>query len=149
MTIADDVKTTLVAVGAINTALTGGIHTYEETGRLGLNRDTVGAAFDTTTGLIKPCCVIKERAQVGDGIIRDIAVASHRRVVEIWLYNDGDETYDTLITVRGLVLTALDLQMIGSSNRILRWFANPLKDKDPALDNALVLRSDYAEHGLI
>lgn len=149
MTIADDVKATLVAVGAINTALTGGIHTYEETGRLGLNEDTVGAAYDDTTGLIKPCCIVKERPQIGDGIIRDIGVASHRRVVEIWLYDDGDEVYDTLKTVQGLVLTALDLQMIGSSNRILRWFANPLKDKDAALDNALVLRSDYAEHGLI
>lgn len=143
MTIADDAKTTLSAVSAISTALTGGLYTYEDTKRLGINRDTVSSAFDSTTGLLKPCCVIKERGEMGDDGIRDIGVASYRRVVEIWLYADGDSTYDTLETVQGLILTALDEQMIGSSKHILRWFANPLKDKDPALDNALVMRSDY------
>jgi hypothetical protein len=143
MTIADDVKTVLTAVSSISTALTGGLHTYEETGRLGLNRDTVSAAWDSTSGLLKPCLVIKERATTGDGGIRDIGVASYRRVVELWFYNDGDETYDALETVQSTAFTTLDEQMIGTTKWILRWIADPIKDKDPALDNALVLRSDY------
>lgn len=149
MTIADDVKTTLAAVSAISTALTGGIHTYEDTGRLGVNRDSVSAAYDSTTGLLKPCCMVKERSETSDGGIRDINVASTRRVIELWFYTDGDNTYDTLETVQRLAITALDEQMIGTSKRILRWFANPIQEKDPALDNACMLRSDYAVRGLI
>ena len=149
MTIADDVKTVVNAIIGITTTLPGGVYTYEDIKRLGINRDMDDDLYDSTTGLLKNCCVIKERGQTGDGGARDIGVASYRQVVEVWLYADGDSTYDTLETVQASIFTALDEQMIGSSNLILRWFANPIKGKDPALDNALVLRSDYGLNTLL
>jgi hypothetical protein len=151
MTIADDIKAVLVAdtgAGGVNTLLTGGIYTYEDTGRLGINRDSASSAFDSTTGLLKPCCVVKERSQIGDSGIRDVAVASYREVVELWFYNDGNATYDTLESARDRAFLLLDGLMIGGDKRVPLWMGNVLKDRDGALNNAVMLRADYDVRGI-
>jgi len=153
MSIADDCATVLEAdngAGGVATLLTGGIYTFAETGELGISRDTTPNAFNATTGLLKPCCVIRVRGQNYDNGPRDIGVASYRQVVELWFYNDRSATYATIESARTRCIALLDEKMLGTSKQILRWSANPINDaQDPALDNARMIRADYDTRGLL
>lgn len=148
----DAVKAKLVAdagAGGVKTLLTGGLFTFDETGRNGISRQSTAGAFDATTGVLKPCCVVKQRAMVPDGGARDVGVASYRSVVELWFYDDSDATTDTIYSAAARAFAVLDDVMIGDTKWIPRWIGNPVhNERDRALDNALVMRSDYDVRGL-
>jgi hypothetical protein len=135
--------------GGVKTLLTGGLYTFVGTGRNGISRQTTSAAFDATTGILKPCCVVKERALNPDGGARDTGVASYRTVVELWFYDDSDAASTTIASAAARAFDVLDGVMIGDTKWIPRWMGNPVQnERDRALDNALVLRSDYDVRGL-
>lgn len=154
MTFADDLKTVLVAdnvSGGVFTLLTGGIFTYPETGRNGITRLIASAPYNSTTGLLKPCCLIKGRDEVPDGGIDDdgTQAVSYRQVIELWFYDDGDTTYTTIEAARTRAKTLLHGKMIGSTKFIPHWAGNILnQQRDEALENALMIRADYAVRGL-
>lgn len=149
MTLSDDIASALEAdtgSGGVATLLTGGVYTWEETGRLGVNRDKMPTAFNSTTGLLKPCCIVKVRSETPDNGIQDDATQdiSYRAVVELWFYNDGDATLTTLTSARDRALVVLHGKMIGSTKYIPRWIGNPVRDaRDAELDYAVVMRADY------
>lgn len=152
MSIEDDIKATLngdTGAGGVKTLLTGGIYTYGETGRLGVSRVTTPDAFDATTGALKPCCVVKTRAQMPDGGARDVGVASYRTVVELWFYDDTDASYATLRAARDRAFALLDETMIGTNKVIPRWIGNIIENaRDEELNRALLLRADYDVRGM-
>lgn len=142
-----DFRTILAAdtgTGGVATLLTGGIYTYEQTGRLGINRNGTPSAFSTTTGLLKPCAVIKPRAKVPDGEIVSLGsqLASYRQVVEVWLYNDGDVGYTVIDQAVARVYKLLHAKRAG--NRPVRW-QNTIErpPRDDTLNYACVARVDF------
>lgn len=153
MSLETDIKAVLDAdtgAGGVKTLCTGGIYAFEATERLGINRDSTPNAFDGTTGLLKPCCIIREREEVPDNGVRDIAVASVRQVVELWFYDDGDAAYTTAKAARARAFVLLDEQMIGTDKVIPRFVGNNINTgRDVSLDNALMLRADYEVRGLL
>ena len=150
MTFMDDIKTVLVAdtgAGGVATLCTGGIFTYAQTGRNGITRLMASAPYDGTTGLLKPCCLVKGREMVPDGGIDDDITqdVSYRQVVELWFYDDGDNAYTTIESARSRAKVLLHGKMIGTSKFIPHWVGEILtQQRDEALENALMIRSDYA-----
>src|SRR5690348_14819186 len=126
--------------GGAATLLTGGIYTFDETGRLGINRDSTPNAFDTTSGLLKPCAIVKDRGRFPDGGVADDVTqrVSYRQLVEVWLYDDGDASKTVLDSARARIFTKLAGQYIGGA--LFRWADDPLDDRAPdeLLDNALL-----------
>lgn len=148
MSFSDDIRTLLVAdagAGGVNTLLTGGIYTWVQTGRNGINRQsTPNVWVSATSPIIRPCAVVKDRAQVPDGGIRDdgTQATSYRQVVEIWLYDAGTSTASTLDTVAQRIYDLLHGQRV--NNCLCRWVGSPVIDERVmALENARILRSDY------
>ena len=151
MSLEDDVKTLLAAdvgTGKFATLMTGGIYTYESTDQLGLSRDntTTAAAFDTTTGRIKPACVVKMRIRSRDGGPREPGSASYRQVVELWVYDDRAQDYDVIDAAQARAFALLDEKAVGTTKRTLRWIGEFLRTRDPDLD-ALVTRHDWDVRG--
>lgn len=150
---ADEIVTVLEAdtgAGGVNTLCTGGIYTYDETGRLGIGRKSTADAFNSTTGLLKPCCVVKLRDQVVDGGIVDPSDVSYRQVAELWFYDDGGTTTATIRSAVARAFAVLNEQTVGSSNQVLLWAGTFLVgQRDEALDHAHVQRSDYAVRALM
>lgn len=155
MSIADDIKAVLVAdngVTGANSLFTGGIYTFNETGRTGISRQSTPSAYDVTTYHLKPCCVIRARARVSDSGPKDDAsqVYSYRQVVEVWFYIDSSGSLSTLETAQARVFTVLAGKRIGTDKRTLRWVGDPVwDDREIALERAYALRSDYETRGLI
>jgi hypothetical protein len=155
MTIVDDIVTLLEAdngVGGVATLLTGGIYTYNETGRLGISRKGTPGAYNTTTGIMKPCCVVKARGQNHDnGIWDDPAQSvSYRQVIELWFYDDGSAGFTAITSARNRAFTVIHGKMIGSSKLIARWAGHPIEDaRDQELDYAAMMRADYDVRGLV
>jgi hypothetical protein len=129
----------------VATLLTGGIYTFDETGRLGINRNNTPSAFDATTGLLKPCALVKDRGQVPDGGVADDGTqqVSYRQIVEVWLYDDGDATRTALDSAKARIFTLLAGKYIGGA--LFRWADNPLDDRAPdeLLDNAQLQITAY------
>jgi hypothetical protein len=154
MTFMDDIKTVLVAdngAGGVFTLLTGGILTYAETGRNGISRLIANSPYNSTTGILRPCCLVKGRDETADGWIDDdvTQVVSYRQVVELWFYDDGDAAYTILEAARTRAKVLLHGQMIGSTKFIPHWAGNILnQQRDEALENALLIRADYAVRGI-
>lgn len=137
--------------GGVATLLTGGVYSYVETGRLGVNRDGTPSAYDTD-GLLKPCAVVKARGAQPDGGADDdgLQVASYRQMVELWFYADGDAALTTIESAKKRAFTVLHGKMTGTGKNIPHWAGDYLAGtRDPALDYALVLRSDYSVRGLV
>jgi hypothetical protein len=84
----------MIADATLLATLTGGVFTYASLGREGLTRESLAAAFDATTKLLKPCAVVKQRFPVPDGEVVDTVekIASVSQVIEIWIYEDTSFT---------------------------------------------------------
>lgn len=146
MSLADDIKTILVAdagVGGVNTLLTGGIYTFGELGEHGINRRDNPSAFNGT--LLKPCAVIKDRAQTPDnGIMNpDLQLVSYSQVVEIWLYNNRNAGYASLETVWNRIYGLLQGKPVGANKNIAYWARNPWSMKEPEIENAVFIRNEF------
>lgn len=137
-----DIKTKLSNDGTFSGYMTGGIYTFTETGRSGISRTGTPAAYDAA-GLIKPCVIVKSRNRTPTGDIRDegTGLASYRAVVELWFYSDGYANVSALETARDRAITLLhDTQTTGAK---VQWIGDVINDRDPSLENANVLRTDF------
>lgn len=94
-----DFATVMEADATLMAILTGGVHVSGEVGPEGISRHTTPSAFDSD-GYLLPCALVRQRALVPDGIVRD-GQAQHvsaAQVVEIWLYEDrGYSNIDSAI----------------------------------------------------
>lgn len=145
MSLETDFRTALLA-DAVDTGapdrLTGGVYTYVSTNSRGITRQSAPGAFDSN-GVLKPCALIKQRARVPDNRINDEALQaqSWQQIVEIYLYEEqyGDRT--TIETVAGNLKTLFHDKNV--NNRRARR-VNQLEDIEPPLDNAHLIRVDFA-----
>lgn len=120
---------------------TGGIYDWDETGRMGINRNNAAtsAAFGTTT--IKPCLLLKLRTSVPFGGVADdsLKVVSAREMLEVWAYQDNG--YSTCKAMLDRVYTLLQGQPLGGY--VCRWALSIQPTRDMEMD-ANVERSDFA-----
>jgi hypothetical protein len=136
------IKAVLEGDATLLAAATGGVWDWNETGRLGLSRETTGDAFDAA-GILKPCLLVKGRGERPDGALADEAgrVLSTREIVEIWFYQD--EGYSSITTMRDRVFSLLHETRL-SGAFVARWAGNPLVQmRDEVMGNVSVERSDY------
>lgn len=137
------IKAVLEADATLLTTATGGVWSWSDTGRLGLDRKLTPDAFDTTTGLIKPCLLVKSRSQVPDGGVYELSTPelSVAETVEVWFYENFG--YSSIDTMRDRVFVLLHEQQLDSIF-VIRWAGNPiLSGIDDAMGNVSVERSDF------
>lgn len=155
MSYVDGTHAVLYADSTLTALLTGGIYNGRSVGMMGINRQSIPAAFNSTAPYtLKPCLIVKGRARVPFGGIRDTAYASVRQVIMLYFYADGDTAYTVLEQARERVFTLLDnkqIQPASQSNQKafrLQWFNGIDDEREAALNNALMERDDYAAIGM-
>ncbi|MBX3081722.1 MAG: hypothetical protein KF716_08800 [Anaerolineae bacterium] len=142
MSYAAAIKTLLVADATLAAALTGGIYSYQDTKKLGINQVTTPLAF--TAGILKPCALIKDRGETPFGGIADpnAQYVTTSQIIEIWLYDDGEAGYATLQMARDRIYALLQHNRVAGSFEIR--FANIVEGVPaPELDNPAAIRADY------
>lgn len=146
MSYATSIKTLLAADTTLMATLTGGIYTYTETRKLGINAVTTPSAF--ASSVLKPCLLIKDRGEIPFGGIADpnAQYITVSQVVELWLYADGDTGYGALATARDRIYALLQ------NNRVTGAFEIRLVNiiegvNAPELDYAALIRADYQVFG--
>ncbi|MCZ2099716.1 MAG: hypothetical protein LC121_26330 [Anaerolineae bacterium] len=140
MAIGETIRDVLAGDGTLAALLTGGIYSYDETGRNGISRAALPDAFDTD-GFLLPCAVVKTGEARAAAAIRD-SQSGTRQMVEVYVYNDGDSDYGTITSARELVIGLLDRQWIAGVGFVQR--AGGADDlRDPKLNNAALARVDF------
>lgn len=142
MTTLATLKTVLEADATLLATATGGVWSFDETGRLGLNRSNAAAAAAFTSGIIKPCVFLRAVTDTPFGDIADDAaqVVSMREVVSVMFYQDGGFT--TIETMMARVFTLLHGKQF-TGTFVCRHALDSGQLYDTDLD-ASVRRSDYA-----
>ena len=135
------IKARLEADATLVATATGGIYDFDETGRLGINRGNTPAAFDATTGVIKPTVLVRLRSRNPDFVLQDDTsqYQSVRDMVELWFYQDSG--YTTIETMRDRCFALLHATQVTGAFAV-RWAGDIRGQYDFEL-NASVERSDY------
>lgn len=133
-------KSVLEADSTLLATATGGVWSWDETGRTGINRTSTPAAFDSD-GIIKPCVLLKLRSSIPDGAVVDEAtqLTSYQQMIECWLYADVDFT--AIETMSSRIYALLHCKRL-SGPFFFRWAGDIQGPRDMTLD-AWVQRSDY------
>lgn len=136
-------KTLFLADSTLTTALTGGIYTWEDTGRLGFSRQSTPNAYDSN-GLLRPCLIIKTRDEIAQYEIpdADFQFVDTKAVVELWFYDDGNNSYTTIKSAQDRCYVLLQDRRIGSAF-YCQIIGHLLDRRDQGNDRAIYVRSDY------
>ena len=121
--------------------LVGGVYSFAQTGRNGISRASLPEAFDSESGFLQPCAVVKAGAVEAAEAIRDSAAGSAQRV-EVYLYDDGDSDTTAINAARDRVVALLDRQWIDGAGW-LRRIGGVDDQRDPKLNGAAVVRVDF------
>jgi hypothetical protein len=146
----DAIKTLMVAdtgAGGCATLLTGGIYTRTELGLSGITEDTAPSAFDSTTGLLKPCALIVTGEEIPDEQIVDEGgqVASYEETARIYIYQDGSTTRSTAETVANRVYKLFHGKQVSYKHALWK---GTIKTREPAMQNAHLVRVSLGIHGV-
>ncbi len=117
---------------------TGGIYTYEDTGRNGINRTVTPTAFNAV-GLILPTILIKKRVTTSMPPLVGSGISGARTVIEVWFYDQ--ENYLIIDVMRESVFGQLNESQISGAFQVL-WNFDVRDERDETID-AQVERSDY------
>ncbi|HVU10685.1 MAG TPA: hypothetical protein VHD90_05375 [Phototrophicaceae bacterium] len=140
MAISEVIRDALAADGTLAALLTGGVYSYAQIGRNGISRVTTPSAY-AAGGFLKPLAVVKASEVKAIPAIRDSDSGS-QQVVEIFLYDDGDNGYTTVTSARDRVIALLDRQWM-SGVGYLRQVGGADNLRDPKLNNAALVRVDF------
>lgn len=112
-------KTILEADGTLTTLATGGIWDWDETGRMGINRSNTLTSAAFTSGIIKPCLLLKLASSVPFGDIADDSahITGARDMLEVWAYQHAG--YATIKSMLARVYTLIQGQRLGGY--VCRW----------------------------
>lgn len=134
-------KTILEADATLVALATGGIYDWNETGRMGINRNNANTSAAYSNGVIQPCILLKLRTSVPFGEIADDAaqVTGARDMLEVWGYQDSG--YTTIDSMLDRVYTLLQGKQLGGFS--CRWALKVEPPRDIDMD-ANATRADYA-----
>lgn len=136
------IRAALAGDAALAALLPGGIYTYAQTGRNGISRATLPAAYGAD-GFLQPCAVVRARESRQADALRD-AAAGRQQTVEVYLYVDGDSDsgYSAITAARDQVVALLDRRWLADAG-YLRHSGGADDDRDPKLNNAALVRVDF------
>jgi hypothetical protein len=144
MTTTTTIKNLLAADSTLMAALTGGVYTVEELGRVGISRGTLPSAHDP---YLKPLAVIRCEGIRETRPAFDGTAVVVREAVSITFYADGDAGYDALVAARARAFTLLHGITLSGAGRA--WWTRSEDDlHDPKLNNACILRAEYEIEGV-
>lgn len=134
-------KTLLEADGTLTALATGGIYDWDETGRMGINRSNSATSAAFTSGIIKPCLLLKLRTSVPFGGIADDPgqIVTARDMLEVWAYQDN--AYSTIKSMLARVYVLLQGKQVGGF--VCRWAMSVEPPRDIEMD-ANLQRDDYS-----
>lgn len=145
---ADAIKALLLADTVVlnpptNKLIDGGVVTWQETGRNGVSPTSTPDLFEN--GYLKTVIVIKDDGESAFGGVRDrgAKALSTRLRIQIWFLQDGDDGYEELDTARRRVYDLLHETILAGIGTV-KWIGELEPPPDSSLENAAVLRSDYA-----
>lgn len=140
MSIESTIKTLLAADATLLATATGGVHSFDSVGRMGINRTNVPSAFDSN-GIIKPCVLVRLRNSNPDPALQDDTgqYVATRSIVETWLYQDSG--YSTIETMHDRIYALLHAQRVTGLFRC-EWAGTIRSQYDYEL-NASVERADW------
>lgn len=141
-------KTVLTGDGTFAGIVTGGTYTFSEIGRAGLTNDNVPAAFDATTGILKPTCIVKSRTLVPTRDIHDEVTqeSSFRATLELWFYDDGDADVSVIESAASRAYVLLHDKKVNNARAM--WIYTTESEREPVLQNAIFLRLDFEFVGI-
>lgn len=140
MTISEAIRDALAEDAGLAALLTGGIYSYEQTGRNGISRVTTPDAYDAG-GFLLPCAIVKAGETRPAAALRD-SVAGARGAVEVYLYDDGGSGFGTITEARDAVVGLLDRRWLAGVG-YLRGVGGAEDVRDPKLNNAALVRADF------
>lgn len=140
MSIEATIKTLLAADATLLAIATGGVHSFDSVGRMGINRTNTPTAFDSS-GIIKPCVLVRLRSSNPDYALHDDSgqYVAMRSMVETWLYQDSG--YTIIETMHDRIYALLHAQRFGGLFRC-EWAGTIRSQYDYEL-NASVERMDF------
>lgn len=137
------IATLLLADGTLGAILTGGVYSYGELSPEGITRELTPSAFDSMSGFLLPCAIVKQRGDIPTFEAGDRAgqVTSANVVVEIWIYEAI--TYTAIDAAKPRIYAVLQGHVLPDSYEI--YLANTLsRQRDTgALQDASMERVDY------
>jgi hypothetical protein len=91
MSYAQTIFAVLDADSTFKALLTGGFYVQRNLGENGISRAGTPGAYDAVSGFLKPCAVVRGRAIVPFGGIRDVATQYQTvsQIIELWLYDSA------------------------------------------------------------
>ena len=106
-------KTILEADATLSALATGGVWDWDETGRMGINRSNTLTTAAFTSGIIKPCLLLKLASSVPFGEIADDSaqLVSVREMLEVWAYQHTG--YSTIKSMLDRAYTLLQGKQLG------------------------------------
>ncbi len=144
MGMSEVIRDGLAADSTLAALLTGGIYSYAQVGRNGISRVTMADAYEAG-GFLKPLAVVKAGDAKAVPAIRD-SESGWQQMVEVFLYDDGDNGFTTITSARDRVITLLDRQWMSGAGYVRRiGGADDLRD--PKLNNAALVRIEFEVKG--
>ena len=146
MAIDDVVRTALMADAAFVALLTGGVYTWNVTGKLFISRDNsaTSTAFDAN-GVLKPCCMVKVRSATPTNTLSDpLPLQGERLALEIWFYQD--DGYATIESAKQRAFVLLheacleNYTLFSNGTPFLRTYT------EEDFGGAFLIRADYRAH---
>lgn len=133
-------KAVLEADATLLATATGGIWSFDETGRKGLSRTGTTAAYDSN-GVIQPCVLVSERAVNPEFSLQDNSnqYMSSRQIVEIYFYSDA--SFADIETMKDRVYVLLHATQPSGMFRC-EWAGTTRGPRDTEID-AWVERDEY------
>jgi hypothetical protein len=127
MSLADDIRTVLIADDDLMDVLTGGVYTGVEE----VSRQNTSGAFDATTKEIKPCALVKLGTEFKLGDTR----RGVRTPITIYFYER--QGYASIDQATGMVFELLNEAKVGENTWNIQFQNAVYQQRDQALDCAL------------
>lgn len=127
----DAAKAILEADATLLVIATGGIYSWDETGRMGINRTNAATSAAFSSGIIQPCVLLKLSSSVPFGDIADdsLHLTGARDMLEVWAYQDNG--YATIKSMLDRAFTLLQGQRLGGAACRWQMKVQPsIRDKD-------------------
>lgn len=129
--------------------LPGGVYQAKQLLQAGISRDNAQAtaAFDAN-GFLKTCSLVKEAAEIPDGVVRDgyAQLLSTVQRVETWFYKEG--THEALDLIKDRMINLFEGWPIDGGFEV--FLVNVIRDRDRgALKGAALLRLDFEVHSIL
>lgn len=141
----------MTADATLAALLPGGVYQAMQLFEPGIARSNAQTAnaFDTDINKsLKTCALVRERAEVPDGVVRDgmVQLLSTVQVVEVWAYKEG--TLEALDLIKDRMISLFEGWPIDSGFEV--FLVNVIRDRDRgALKGAALLKMDWQVNSIV